>query len=691
MKNGHKTKKIPGMGYIFVSFIPWIIYWVLCGMGNRTGVIIPFVVSLSLIIPQIRKKDFNLMDITSIIYFSVATPGTFLLNTNIFVENSGSLGYSVLFFMALFSLIIQKPYTLQVAKRDYPEIYWEDKSFLAINNIITVVWVGIFLTNAIVFLLLGKPLTILLSNILIVSGIVFSIAFPQKAPAYFVSREFKKYDWKVEVNLQKPKKENEYDVIVVGSGIGGLTCGALLSKRGYKVLVLEQHYQVGGYCSSFTRKGFVFNSGVEAVGGLWERGTVSYLLEELGLKEEDLFVKNTERYIFNDREIDVPGNLKGYVELLSGLYPEEKNSIHAFFEDVEKSYVECFGGKGVDIYGVPLPDYLIAKVLGEKSLLDHPKEHPHFYAWFDKTYKQKLDDYFENEELKELLCAMIDYIGTKPEGTSADTALTVLGYYFIHGSGYFPKGGADFTDAFKEFIENHGGKVLLKHKVDEILIENGEVRGVKVRDGTFRTPVVVSNANARTTFLGLVREDKLDKEFVGRMMELKMSPSCFMLFLGVDMDLSDYPVLNKNLDDGYEVVINSNADPTLAPRGKASVTILKLANYYDFPKRGTKEYLEKKKELAEKLVGKAEGIIPGLSKHIIVQDAATPKTFERYTSMPEGAIYAFDQSIGVKRPYFKTPIRGLYLASASTFPGGGIEAVVISGIICAHDICNWKV
>ena len=157
------------------------------------------------------------------------------------------------------------------------------------------------------------------------------------------------------------------------------------------------------------------------------------------------------------------------------------------------------------------------------------------------------------------------------------------------------------------------------------------------------------------------------------------------------MDLSNYPTLIKNLDDGYEILINSNADPSLAPKGKTTVTLITFANYHDFPERGTKEYLQKKKEFAKKLIKKAEKIIPDLSKHIIIQDAATPKTFERYTSMPEGALYAFDQSIGVKRPCFKTPIKGLYLASASTFPGGGIEAVAISGIICANDICNWKI
>ena len=73
-------------------------------------------------------------------------------------------------------------------------------------------------------------------------------------------------------------------------------------------------------------------------------------------------------------------------------------------------------------------------------------------------------------------------------------------------------------------------------------------------------------------------------------------------------------------------------------------------------------------------------------------DAATPKTFERYTLNPKGAIYAFDQSMNApKRPYFKTPVKGLYLVGASTFPGAGIEAVTISGVIAANDVCRWSV
>jgi all-trans-retinol 13,14-reductase len=212
-----------------------------------------------------------------------------------------------------------------------------------------------------------------------------------------------------------------------------------------------------------------------------------------------------------------------------------------------------------------------------------------------------------------------------------------------------------------------------------------------VGERVFKASIVVSNANAKTTFLELIEKSNLREEFIEYIDGLKMSPSCFMVFLGVDMDLSKYPTLIKNIDEGYDIVINSNADPSLAPQGKSSITILTLANYQDFPERGTDEYIRKKQEYSEALIRKAEKVIPDLSKHIIVKDAATPKTFERYTSMPQGAIYSFDQSIGIKRPYFKTPIKGLYLVGASTFPGGGIEAVTISGIICAHDICNWKI
>jgi len=123
----NNKRKIPGMLYILVSFIPWIIYWILCGMGNKLGIVVPLAISLFLVVPQIRKRDFNMMDVTSVLYFCVAATGTFIFNLNIFIEYSSFIGYFVLFLMAGISLIIKQPYTLQCSKRDYPEIYWKDK------------------------------------------------------------------------------------------------------------------------------------------------------------------------------------------------------------------------------------------------------------------------------------------------------------------------------------------------------------------------------------------------------------------------------------------------------------------------------------------------------------------------------------------------------------------------------------
>jgi len=700
-----KQSRIPGMVYILISFIPWTLYWTLTGVRKPLGVAVAFLAAVLLVISEAVNRSFNLMDLVSVAFFGVAALVTFGLKSGLFIDNSGFLGYLALFIMAVVSLILKQPYTLQVSKRDYPETYWQDPTFVMINNIITGLWAFIFLANSITYVLSHFPFNVVVSNALVALGILFSIVFPLAAPAYFALREFKGNNWRIDIGREWGRggdpeedkgKEREYDALIVGSGIGGLTCGALLAREGYRVAVFEQHYLPGGYCSSFRRKGFTFNTGVEDVSGLWEKGPVRYLLDDLGLRQEDLFRRNTSRFIFKGQNIDAPPDLKGLIALLQEMFPAEARRIVDFFDTARKAYEEVY--REAEIYGTPLPAELIAKVFGAKALLDYPREHPHFYSWMNKTYKQVLDEHFKSQSIKTLLSALIGYVGTEPDKTPAASALTAVVSYYLHG-GYFPKGGAlRFAGALKEYIEEHGGRVLLRHKIDRILVETSEARagrevqarGVQVGDRTYESRVVVANVNAKTALLDLVGEEHLKPTLVRFIKGLKMSPSVFMVFLGVDMDLSDYPVLIHNLDEGYGIVIGSNADPDLAPPGSASVTLLAGASYPDFPPRGTPEYLQKKEELARALIKKAEKVIPGLSSHIVVEEAATPRTLEFYTGMPEGAIYAFDQSKGARRPYFKTPIKGLYLASASTFPGGGIEAVVIAGRICANDIMNWK-
>ena len=137
--------RFPGMLYILLSFVPWILYWVLCGIGLRIGILASFIISLLILMPQVQRKEFNLMDVTSLMFFSVGAIAVFIFDLKVFVEKPGFLGYLALFLMAILSLTVKQPFTFQVSKRDYPEIYWKIPWFLKINSFVTAIWALIFL------------------------------------------------------------------------------------------------------------------------------------------------------------------------------------------------------------------------------------------------------------------------------------------------------------------------------------------------------------------------------------------------------------------------------------------------------------------------------------------------------------------------------------------------------------------
>jgi len=476
-------------------------------------------------------------------------------------------------------------------------------------------------------------------------------------------------NWKASCDPQKEKGKDEFDAIVIGSGIGGLSCGAMLAKNGYKIIVLEQLFHVGGMCGSYDWEGFNFTIGVEDVSGLWKHGGIQKLLDALGLDKNELFVLNKRMFLLDGKTISIDGTKKDFITQLAKEFPQEEKSLVAFMDEAEQALLESRTSKG---------------------------SMPIYKTWTTVTFQQKLDAFFTDPQLKKLMCSLLGYVGTPPDKTPAHKALGACLAYFIHG-GYYVKGGArSLANALKNSIEKNGGKVLTKCTVDKILVKDNKVIGIQSGKSILKSPIVVSNANAKVTFTKLLAPGTLDQNFVKAIKELKMSSSVFMVHLGVDLDLSHLPPLIKKLDkkDSFHLVINSSADPKLAPKGKASITIVGDGIYDETPKAGTLEYIQHKEQRANELIRKVEQFIPNLSKHIIktsngqLKDILTPQSFERYVSAPQGALYSFDQSKGSSRPYFKTPIEGLYLASSSTRFGGGIEAVAATGMTCAQDICR---
>jgi phytoene desaturase len=484
-----------------------------------------------------------------------------------------------------------------------------------------------------------------------------------------------------------------YDVIIVGSGIGGLASGALLAKRGVRVLVLEQHAVVGGFCHSFVRdhRRYRFDAAVHDISGLGPRGPVRHLLRALGIEDQLEFLRMDHEYFLPDFRLRIPRDPLAFQAVLSRRFPREAMNIAAFFRDVEAVYREIY--RDVDLTGgVPRPPQDV------EALLEYPRTHPHHMRWLDKSYQAMLDTYFADEELKRFFSVLTGYIGGPASHVPAPLTAIIFGGYYLDG-GHYPKGGSQvFADALARVITEHGGAVRTSTLVKRILVEERRAAGVETARGEIvGAPIVVSNADLKQTFLRLVGAEHLDSAFTQYVSGLRMSTTAVSVFLGIDFTPDLAPLTFYLADPSVYVAVPSLVDPSLAPPGHHVLTLITLASssrarhLFERPGyRKTPEYKAWKAAMAETLIRQAERILPGLSNHIVLKDAATALTFERYALASEGAIYGIDQSpdqMGEYRPHFKTPVQGLYLVGASTFPGAGIEAVVISGVIAAADVC----
>jgi all-trans-retinol 13,14-reductase len=383
--------------------------------------------------------------------------------------------------------------------------------------------------------------------------------------------------------------------------------------------------------------------------------------------------------------------VEAFKRQLSDLFPQESSNIDAFFSDAKAAFDEWYGE--LDKYGTILSPELIEVVFGEGGLERLNRESPRFADWNSKSWKQKLDEHFTNQGLRDLLNSIINHMSTELEITPAEAILRDYGF-IRHGS-FFPKGGAQkLVDAIKAFIEDHGGKVLLRQRVERIQTEAGAVTGVETWDQKFYSPVVVSSSNVKNTILGMVDPSEFDQSYIESIQAVEMLETYFSVYLGVDMNLSKYPTMihdnDTSLDNLFHLTINTNADPACAPEGMASITIRSIGSYAEFPEREKSEYLRIKRAITNRLIDTADEVIPGLKEKIIVRTAATPRTYERYTLAPEGSCEGLFWSTEVKRLYFKTPVHGLYLAGSSAYPGAGLEQSLMTGIICANDIDGWK-
>lgn len=462
------TRKVSSTVWIFIAFVPWIAYWSLSGPGLVIpGVSVALVGALALNIYRFRIGNPKLMDAVTLAFFALHLVFTVILHSNLFVVYGGVLVYIALALMAWGSLAARSPFTYQYARDDWPREYWHHRLFRRTNEIITLVWAVIFtLGLALNLAALVWPdhkivLATVFPNVLLAPGIVFSVLFPRWFPRWALAREIERttrpFGWSAPVFPETPPTaSDEFDVIVIGAGMGGLTAAALLAQRGLKTLVVEQAHYLGGFCANFRRlhQKYTFDIGVHDISGLGSRGPVRWLLRELGLESRLEFVRMPHEYIFDDLRLRVPEDANEFAAQLGDLFPTERERIREFFGEMRHIYREMYA----DVEktgGAPMPP------TDPQEMLRYPLTHPHLFRWMERPYLEMLDAYFANERLKQLLCALTGYLTDKPETLTVMQMAPIFGYYF--DGGFYPKGGSgQLSQVVAETIRAHGGTIIQK-------------------------------------------------------------------------------------------------------------------------------------------------------------------------------------------------------------------------------------
>jgi all-trans-retinol 13,14-reductase len=492
--------------------------------------------------------------------------------------------------------------------------------------------------------------------------------------------------WAVPARGIWPAGAADHHVIVVGAGIAGLSAGATLARRGYKVLVLETHNRPGGYCSSWVRKvrghdglvrKFVFDAGVQDINGLAPGRPIRRLLAETGADERIEWRRVLHRYVGDGLCLDFPEDPTELTRLLCRTFPADAVGITAFLAEIAAVYGDLY-----DSLGRP-------PQVGE-AINPGPVLGQHAARWIHTSYGEMLDSFISDPVPKRLFTTIAEYVTDQPERLRVFEMAPLFSYY-LEG-GFYPAGGSQkLADVLSRVIQEHGGCVRLRTQVRQILVGDGGVDGVVTAKGdVHRAAMVIANGDVSSAVADIADRTPLPKRYLERMRSMRRGPSAMLVSLALDC-VPDLParVFVSSGALHFGIGNPSAVDASLAPPGCAAVTLMHLLSEdeaSEWFRMDKQAYNSAKEALADKLIEAAEAVIPDLGKRTIHRQVAAPPTFTRYTKASNGNIYGAAR--GQWSPAVKSPAPGLLLAGAGCQNGPGVEAAVISGVAAANIISS---
>lgn len=487
----------------------------------------------------------------------------------------------------------------------------------------------------------------------------------------------------------------DYDAVVIGAGLGGLSTAAILQKNGLRTLVCENTGWVGGCCSSMELEGYKFDIGASVVELAW---ILDEFFAAVGKRTSDYLdmIPVDPIYGFftaDGKRFTYPVDKDATREVIAGFSDEDARSWDRFSKIGSDIITGAFG----PIMTKPFMTFGDAMKLSSSN-----PSMVKYVRYMLMNFESTLKSFFSDDKVCASMSLQSYFVGLPPALCPGYIAFLA---YSEHEGIFYPRGGMiEIPDSIRRVFEENGGEIRFESRVGKVLIEGRRAVGVELTDGTrIRSRLVVSDINARTLYLEQVGRENLPGWAVKAIESYEVSMPAPMIMLGLksrpDLDahhtfcyttldemnaiwFDDYRA-RKLPDRGFMFISwPTHADPSLAPEGHHCLNMVTFAPYElaegdwdDLKER----YLETQLDLLEKRFG-----LEGIRDEITVVKVNTPKDFARMYLHPGGAVYALQNDITASaffRPRLRSKaVKGLYLAGASTHFGGGVPPTIGSGI-----------
>ncbi|MEN3584852.1 NAD(P)/FAD-dependent oxidoreductase [Streptomyces sp. ZYX-F-203] len=490
----------------------------------------------------------------------------------------------------------------------------------------------------------------------------------------------------------------DYDVIVVGSGLGGLAAATTLQRGGKRTLLVERHSVPGGAATSFVRGRFEFEVSLHQLGGMGGHEPLKAVLDDLDVTRRLEWLEDGDlcrTVVPGEVDVVLPHDWKAMADVLDGIAPGNRRAIERFLRIVRETGLW----------------QLTARVSLDRmeEQLEWLRTLPDVRRHALRTFREVLDEFFTDERLKIVLSSYWSYNGQLPHRIAFVDMARLLALY-VETKPYQVVGGSQaLSSALVESFEEAGGELWLNTVVDRIVTRDGAAVGVRLGDGeTVGAGLVVSNAPSPTTYTRLLDDpDVVPARTLRDLRSRRLGSSATCLFLGLDASPGELgftastTFLSAGLDERailrgahsleepcpFMIVTCYDVRPTgFSPRGGSQVVLSSIQYSEPWESLAPEEYARAKDAYARSQLDLVESLVPGIRDVIEEAECATPLTFKRYTDQPGGAIYGFDQDITDSWLFHDEDLRqnvpGLLLTSNWTTAGGYNSNLVTAARRC---------